>query len=606
MSGRVDPPPPSAGIARALRAELARSRAARWALATLGLVVLVALAAPLLPLPAPAAIELERAFEPPLWALWEREPAGASAAASGERRVLGGLFDDGWRHRTVIDVECAGESDLGAALDRLVGETSGRAARRTTSELAPGRWRHRFTLPFARDDRARVDWRASGREGEIVAFVCYPRDERPRAWLALALPVEPERVVGSDWSLRDGRLELDLVLGADPPVAERQGYTCELELPPDVLVDGIELAGKRVDRGAEAGDRAEWLALHLGETLPRELGTDADSPSARIERRDEAGGEPRVLAERVRVSARERVGRTHADLAARVAGAIEARDLAARADLRVAEIAIDEHSSSLSRVDRALLRLRARTFGTWQSGPLLGRDSKGRDLLARVVWGSRTSLAVALAAALTSLLIGVAWGSIAGLSGGRTDEWMMRVVDVLYALPFVFVVIFLITVLDEYRAELHSRLGVDREVLLYLVIGAVWWLTMARVVRGQVLALARSGFVEAARVMGASRSRILFTHVLPNVLPIVVVYLTLTIPQVMLFEAFLSFLGLGVEEPGVSWGSLASEALEAISPLRVFWWLVLFPSLAMAGTLLALNVLGDSLRDALDPKGARS
>ncbi len=256
----------------------------------------------------------------------------------------------------------------------------------------------------------------------------------------------------------------------------------------------------------------------------------------------------------------------------------------------------------LGAADRALLALRERLFGDWQTGPWLGTDSKGRDLLARIIWGSRTSLQVAVAAALCSLLIGVTYGAVSGFLGGRADNLMMRFVDVLYSIPFIFVVIFLITVVNEYRTELQDRWGIDRELVFFLVIGAIYWLTMARVVRGQVLSLKQSEFIDAARVMGASRRRIIFLHLVPNVLSIVIVYLTLTIPAVMLFEAFLSFLGLGIEPPKVSWGLLAVDSTDAISAIHVFWWLVAFPAAAMGGTLLALNVLGDGLRDVLDPK----
>jgi oligopeptide transport system permease protein len=178
----------------------------------------------------------------------------------------------------------------------------------------------------------------------------------------------------------------------------------------------------------------------------------------------------------------------------------------------------------------------------------------------------------------------------------------MRVVDVLYSIPFIFVVIFLITLIGDYRMLLEEKLGLDREKVFYLVIGAIYWLTMARVVRGQVLSLKNSEFIEASRVLGASTARILFQHIVPNVLSIVVVYLTLTIPSVMLFEAFLSFLGLGIEPPKVSWGTIAVEATSAINPLRLFWWMVVFLALAMGSALLALNILGDGLRDALDPR----
>jgi oligopeptide transport system permease protein len=261
----------------------------------------------------------------------------------------------------------------------------------------------------------------------------------------------------------------------------------------------------------------------------------------------------------------------------------------------------EPYYGELNPVDLALVSVRQSVFGKTQTGPWLGTDAKGRDTLARILWGSRTSLLVALFAALTSLTIGVAWGAIAGLARSRIDNAMMRTVDVLQSLPTIFLVIFLLSFLNA-PSPAGAERSVSRETVFFLVIGAVSWLPMARVVRGQVLSLRQAAFVESARTQGASTGWIVRAHIVPNVLPIVLVYLTLTLPSVILYEAFLSFLGLGVEAPKVSWGVLAADGAEAISPLATFWWLPLGPAFAMGATLLALGLLGDALRDALDVK----
>jgi oligopeptide transport system permease protein len=264
---------------------------------------------------------------------------------------------------------------------------------------------------------------------------------------------------------------------------------------------------------------------------------------------------------------------------------------------------IDRQFGKLNFFNRWLTQLRVKIFGDRSLNSLLGRDELGRDLLARLFWGARISLIVGLVATLVSLVLGVSYGAISGYLGGRVDDLMMRIVDVLYSIPFIFVVIFLVTILgeDSVKASLEAA-GIDRITIFFFVVGAIYWLTMARVVRGQVISLKNEQFVEAARTIGAGRRRIIFRHLVPNVLSVVIVYLTLTIPQVMLFEAFLSFLGLGVQAPAVSWGLLANQGFRVISPLKIYWWLFVFPSLALGTTLFALNFLGDGLRDALDPR----
>jgi oligopeptide transport system permease protein len=258
----------------------------------------------------------------------------------------------------------------------------------------------------------------------------------------------------------------------------------------------------------------------------------------------------------------------------------------------------------LNGFDRSLLRLRAALFGRLEATSWCGCDGLGRDLLARLFWGARVSLVVGIVAALVSLVIGVSYGATSGYLGGRVDSAMMRAVDVLYSIPFIFVVILLITVLDDPKVKKQlAGWGIENRItIFFFVVGAIYWLTMARVVRGQVLSLKQEQFVEAARTIGAGRTRIIFLHLVPNLLSVIIVYLTLTIPRVMLFEAFLSFLGLGVQAPDVSWGVLANEGTQSITPVHIDWWLVVYPGLALGTTLFALNFLGDGLRDALDPR----
>jgi len=259
--------------------------------------------------------------------------------------------------------------------------------------------------------------------------------------------------------------------------------------------------------------------------------------------------------------------------------------------------------ANLGWLSRTMVRMRYAVFGEKSLNSMCGRDVLGRDILSRVFWGARISLIVGLVATIVSLVIGVTYGAVSGYFGGWIDDVMMRMVDVLYSIPFIFVVIFLITILgEESVADELAYWGISRITIFFLVVGAIYWLTMARVVRGQVISLKNELFVEAARSLGAGQARIIFLHLMPNLFSVVLVYLTLTIPRVMLFEAFLSFLGLGVEPPDVSWGLLANEGIKVITPIKIYWWLILFPSLALGTTLMALNFLGDGVRDALDPR----
>ena len=221
------------------------------------------------------------------------------------------------------------------------------------------------------------------------------------------------------------------------------------------------------------------------------------------------------------------------------------------------------------------------------SAHLLGTDYLGRDLLTRMLYGSRISLMVGFIATTVALIIGVSWGTVAGYFGGSIDSWMMRIVDALYGIPFIILIILLMVVFGR------------NLILMFMAIGAVEWLTMARIVRAQVTSLKKNEFVLSAQAMGVSEISIMLKHLLPNTLGTIIIYATLTIPQVMLLEAFLSFLGLGVQAPMSSWGLLIRDG--AVS-MEESWWLLVFPAFVFSLTLFSLNFLGDGLRDALDPR----
>jgi peptide/nickel transport system permease protein/oligopeptide transport system permease protein len=235
-----------------------------------------------------------------------------------------------------------------------------------------------------------------------------------------------------------------------------------------------------------------------------------------------------------------------------------------------------------------------------------GTDVNGRDLLTRTLYGAQISLLVAACGTAVSLTIGVAYGMISGYLGGRVDNAMMRLVEIAYSLPTLVLVIVVVTALDAPMAQLLHAIGVTsvppRMVLIIAFLGLTEWFTMARIIRGQVLVLKEQPFIQAAQALGQSNRRILWQHLLPNLSGVIIVYLTLTVPAIMLDESFMSFLGVGVPAPMASWGTLVADGAGQINPIKLYWWLLVFPGLFMSLTLLALNFLGDGLRDALDPR----
>lgn len=249
----------------------------------------------------------------------------------------------------------------------------------------------------------------------------------------------------------------------------------------------------------------------------------------------------------------------------------------------VATLAVPWISSHDYRVQQLERSKEAPTSTYW-----MGTDQNGRDLMVRCFYGGQISFAVGLLATVVSIAIGIAYGAVSGFLGGKIDLMMMRFVDVLYALPHLFIVIIVMVIFGR------------SFLIVFMILGLFSWMTMSRIVRGQVLSLKEKEFVEAARALGVQTPAIIWRHMIPNILGPVIVYATLTVPSVMLQEAFLSFLGLGISEPQTSWGVLINEGANALNPIRIYWWLVTFPGALLAITLFCLNSIGDGLRDAFD------
>lgn len=561
---------------------LRRNRTAFWALLFLAFFGVVSFLAPAFPLPSPKALDTSKGIaQPPSWpwsaptvaSEWnpeEREDDDDIAPGILPSRTVAGLWNDGWRHQSIVAFQVpSADYDPQPLVDHVT-EISGRVPRLGTVRPAEEGFVRYLSVLLDSDDPTRTDEVSTDVTGELIVwrFKVNPDDEDDTEH-GVVYDLNLEREVGplKSWTVDNRSPRIQLRLYPEDCETPHTGYVYTATLPS--FLRGM---GSRLILNGTVYDNEG--AAPVPDTYTKVDGCTAEADEAKLIEHED-------------------LGRRFAQSETTLPGGAT-----------YLTTTYENGYWELGFIDRSLVALRAKVFGGWQTGNWLGTDEKGRDLLSRIIWGSRTSILVALAAAACSLLIGVVYGAFSGLMGGRIDNLMMRIVDILYSVPFIFVVIFLITIINdpERRQMLEDIYGIDRETVFFVVIGAIYWLTMARVVRGQVLSLKNSEFIEAARVMGASTSRILFSHIVPNVLSIVIVYLTLTIPAVMLFEAFLSFLGLGIEPPKVSWGLLANDGTKAINPIKIYWWLVLFPAAAMGATLLALNILGDGLRDALDPK----
>lgn len=569
------------------RRRLRKSRPATIALWFLIVFGLISFLAPFLPVPSPKALSLRDDAAAPEW-IWA-EPATLPkppARGTASTKNVKNLWNNGWRHRSTVQFMADDEVAVERVRERLA-EISGR---KPVVESYPdeesGGVEVYASVPLRRSDVPDVVRRSISDTASATAWQIggpSPADPNAEEGTAASGDEDPLGVLSLKLDGPDGT-PFDPALIADWSVGVR-GRSIDVFLTRATAVDG--LAAWVVElRLSNAIDARFATLLVNGTLIPK-----SEPLSERARTKEQV------------IDAEFFEGVQTQDLHRTIRDALEATPIDGASYVGTSqENGYWEFKGGLGWVDDRMLDARSAVFGLWQTGNWMGTDAKGRDLFSRIIWGSRTSIVVGLIASLCSLFIGVLYGAFSGLMGGRIDNVMMRLVDVLYSIPFIFVVIFLITVVNENRVELEDRFGLDREKIFFLVIGAIYWLTMARVVRGQVLSLKNTEFIEASRVIGASTLRILLAHIVPNVLSIVIVYLTLTIPAVMLFEAFLSFLGLGIEPPKVSWGLLAVDGTQAINPIRIYWWLVLFPALAMGTTLLALNILGDGLRDALDPK----
>jgi oligopeptide transport system permease protein len=249
-----------------------------------------------------------------------------------------------------------------------------------------------------------------------------------------------------------------------------------------------------------------------------------------------------------------------------------------------------------------------RTLQPPSSDARFGTDALGRDLVLRTFWGCRVTFAIGLCATAIGVVIGIAYGGISGYAGGRLDAWLMRLVDVLYGLPLLVFTMLVIEVFKDAGESIgfKERMWLWNIILIFVAVGSIGWLTTARIVRGQVLSLKEKEFVESARALGAGAGRILRVHLVPNLLGPVIVYATLTLPSVMLFESFISFLGLGIKDPNASLGLLMEDGAKQLIPTKVYWWLLAFPGAILAVSVFCLNAIGDGLRDALDVQQERS